>query len=147
MQDARRATLSDAAPQDHRSGPSTALRLTEQGREVLRIAGAVEALSEHPIARAVASAASALGPSTQGSSAPASSTPGGPSAVSLAADDTDGQPTVGGDGVGIGASQVLEFRNDAGRGVSGVVRIAHSGNASKLVNDVALPSLRLRVSA
>ena len=27
MQDARRATLSDAAPQDHRSGPSTALRL------------------------------------------------------------------------------------------------------------------------
>ena len=111
----------------HVGAPSTALRLTEQGREVLRIAGAVEALSEHPIARAVASAASALGPSTQGSSAPASSTPGGPSAVSLAADDTDGQPTVGGDGVGIGASQVLEFRNDAGRGVSGVVRIAHSG--------------------
>ncbi len=39
----------------------------------------------------------------------------------------DAMPTVGGDGVEIGAAQVLEFRNDAGRGVSGVVRIAHSG--------------------
>ena len=117
--------------------PSTSLRLTEQGREVLRIAGAVEALSEHPIARAVASAASALGSTALGSSALGSSaqaefTPGGPAAgglaaPGLAADGTDGQPTVGGDGVGIGAAQVLEFRNDAGRGVSGVVRIAHSG--------------------
>ncbi|MHB1490517.1 copper-exporting P-type ATPase A [mine drainage metagenome] len=106
----------------HQGVPSTSLRLTEQGREVLRIAGAVETLSEHPIARAVASAASALGASTLDSSAP-----GGPAAVSLAANDTNGQPAVGGDGVGIGASQVLEFRNDAGRGVSGVVRIAHSG--------------------
>jgi Cu+-exporting ATPase len=111
----------------HQGVPSTSLRLTEQGREVLRIAGAVEALSEHPIARAVASAASALGSSALGSSALGSSAPDGPAAAALAADGTDDRPTVGGDGVEIGASQVLEFRNDAGRGVSGVVRIAHSG--------------------
>ncbi|UZN05418.1 heavy metal translocating P-type ATPase [Cellulomonas sp. S1-8] len=34
---------------------------------------------------------------------------------------------VGADGVAIGADEVREFRADAGRGVSGVVRTAHSG--------------------
>lgn len=68
--------------------------------EVLRYAGAVEQLSEHPIARAVAEAAHRLTPVAAG---------------------------VGGDGVGIGTDQVHEFRAEAGRGVSGVVRAAHSG--------------------
>jgi Cu+-exporting ATPase len=71
--------------------------------DVLRLAGAVERLSEHPIARAIASAAA------------------------KAADTTGQTPDVGADGVVIGSDQVLEFRNDAGRGVSGVVRTAHSG--------------------
>jgi Cu+-exporting ATPase len=75
--------------------------------EVLRLAGAVEALSEHPIARAIAAAADA----------DADAATGGP------------QPTagVGADGVAIGSDQVLDFRNDAGSGVSGVVRTAHAG--------------------
>jgi Cu+-exporting ATPase len=71
--------------------------------EVLRYAGAVEALSEHPIAQAVAEVAAAAGPSA----GTASST--------------------GEDGVVIGSDQVLDFRNEPGRGVSGVVRTAHSG--------------------
>ena len=68
--------------------------------EVLRYAGAVEQLAEHPIARAVAQAAADLAPVAAG---------------------------VGGDGVGIGTDQVLDFRAEAGRGVSGVVRSAHAG--------------------
>ncbi|WP_082131742.1 heavy metal translocating P-type ATPase [Cellulomonas sp. FA1] len=36
---------------------------------------------------------------------------------------------VGADGVAVGADEVREFRADAGRGVSGVVRTAHSGVA------------------
>jgi Cu+-exporting ATPase len=68
--------------------------------EVLRYAGAVEALSEHPIARAVADA---------------------PAAVSRPTDE------IGGDGVAIGSDEVHEFRSTAGLGVSGVVRAAHSG--------------------
>jgi P-type Cu+ transporter len=71
--------------------------------EVLRLAGAVEALSEHPIARAIAAAAAVHPP-----------TP------------TAGART-GADGVAIGSDQVLDFRNDAGFGVSGVVRTAHAG--------------------
>jgi len=73
---------------------------TAAQREVLRYAGAVEALAEHPIARAVAEAAAGLVPEASG---------------------------VGGDGVGIGTDQVHEFRAEAGRGVSGIVRAAHSG--------------------
>ncbi|MBU5422434.1 heavy metal translocating P-type ATPase [Cellulomonas hominis] len=69
---------------------------------VLRLAGAVEGLAEHPIARAVADAAAAVAPA-----------PG-----------TDG---LGGDGVAIGSDQVHDFRAEAGHGVSGVVRTAHSG--------------------
>lgn len=68
--------------------------------EVLRYAGAVEQLAEHPIARAVADAAADLAPVATG---------------------------VGGDGVGIGTDQVHDFRAEAGRGVSGVVRAAHAG--------------------
>jgi Cu+-exporting ATPase len=68
--------------------------------EVLRYAGAVEQLAEHPIARAVAQAAADLAPVAAG---------------------------VGGDGVGIGTDQVLDFRAEAGRGVSGLVRSAHAG--------------------
>ncbi|HEX5333608.1 MAG TPA: copper-translocating P-type ATPase, partial [Cellulomonas sp.] len=71
--------------------------------EVLRYAGAVEALSEHPIAQAVAEVAAAAGPSAGDAS------------------------SVGGDGVVIGSDQVLDFRNVPGRGVAGVVRTAHSG--------------------
>lgn len=73
---------------------------TAAQREVLRFAGAVEALAEHPIARAVAEAAAGLAPEAAG---------------------------VGEDGVGIGTDQVHEFRAEAGRGVSGVVRSAHAG--------------------
>lgn len=65
--------------------------------EVLRYAAAVEQLAEHPIGRAIAAAVLT----------------------------TDG-PT-GADGVVIGADQVHDFRAEAGHGVSGVVRTAHSG--------------------
>ena len=70
----------------------------------LRLAGAVEALSEHPIAQAIAAAAQQekAGPSPD-----------------VAA--------VGGDGLVVGSDQVLDFVSAAGGGVSGVVRVAHSG--------------------
>lgn len=68
--------------------------------EVLRFAGAVEERSEHPIAQAIAAAR-----------------PEAPQAVAEA----------GADGVQIGSDQVTEFANEAGRGVVGVVRTAHSG--------------------
>ncbi|QCB95493.1 heavy metal translocating P-type ATPase [Cellulomonas shaoxiangyii] len=69
--------------------------------EVLRLAGAVEARAEHPIARAVAEAAEAAVPA---------------SGVG-----------VGADGVAIGADEVRDFRAAAGGGVVGLVRAAHSG--------------------
>ncbi|NCT92119.1 copper-translocating P-type ATPase [Cellulomonas sp. APG4] len=68
--------------------------------EVLRFAGAVEERSEHPIAQAIAAAR-----------------PAAPQATAEA----------GADGVQIGSDQVTEFANEAGRGVVGVVRTAHSG--------------------
>ncbi|MBX9246650.1 heavy metal translocating P-type ATPase, partial [Actinotalea ferrariae] len=70
--------------------------------EVLRLAGAVESRSEHPIARAIAAAAQRV-----------------------AATGTDA-PELGADGVAVGSDQVTEFANEAGRGVVGVVRTAHS---------------------
>ncbi|MFI2753853.1 heavy metal translocating P-type ATPase [Cellulomonas sp. P22] len=73
--------------------------------EVLRLAGAVEALSEHPIARAVANAADEV------AAARRARVPAG----------------VGEDGVVIGSDQVHDFRNEAGHGVVGVVRVAHDG--------------------
>ncbi|PJI93650.1 heavy metal translocating P-type ATPase [Luteimicrobium subarcticum] len=75
--------------------------------DVLRYAGAVEARSEHPVAQAVAAAADAGSPTG----------PGTPQ-------QTRG---TGADGVGIGALEVHDFRNHAGGGVEGVVRVAHSG--------------------
>ncbi|MFF2453874.1 heavy metal translocating P-type ATPase [Isoptericola sp. NPDC058082] len=80
-------------------------------REVLAYAGAVEALSEHPIAHAVAAAATELSGRSQG-------TPG-------AEPDTSGG--TGADGVGIGALQAFDFRATPGGGVEAVVRRAHSG--------------------
>jgi P-type Cu+ transporter len=74
--------------------------------DVLRYAGAVEGMSEHPIARAVADAA--------GEAATTAAAPTGPTEV-------------GADGVEIGSDEVREFRNEPGRGVAGVVRTAHSG--------------------
>jgi Cu+-exporting ATPase len=74
-----------------------------QAEVLLRYSGAVEALSEHPIAQAVAMAAHAAAPAH------------------------DPATPVGGDGVVVGFDQVLDFRNEPGRGVSGVVRTAHSG--------------------
>ena len=70
----------------------------EDRADVLAVAGAVEARSEHPIAQAVAAAGAG----------------GEPAAV-------------GGDGVGIGALEVSDFENRPGRGVVGLVRRAHSG--------------------
>lgn len=78
-----------------------------QADEVLRYAGAVEQLAEHPIARAVAEAAAA--------------------AATTDAPDGAGGDGVGGDGVAIGSDQVHDFLATPGRGVSGVVRTAHSG--------------------
>ncbi|MEG3613605.1 heavy metal translocating P-type ATPase [Isoptericola haloaureus] len=69
--------------------------------EALRYAAAVEARSEHPIARAVAEA-----PSAGESRRPVET---------------------GDDGVAIGALQVFDFRTVPGGGVEAVVRTAHSG--------------------
>jgi len=74
--------------------------------DALRHAGAVEALSEHPIARAVAAAARA---------------------ASDAADAGVGTTAVGADGVRVGSLQAFDFRSTAGGGVEAVVRTAHSG--------------------
>nr|WP_202924413.1 heavy metal translocating P-type ATPase [Cellulomonas sp. H30R-01] len=92
--------------------------------DALRYAAAVEQLAEHPVARAIASAAQ--GPSGDAVLAPA----GGASAVRATPDATtggDAAPGVGADGVVIGSDQVHDFRAHAGHGVSGVVRTAHSG--------------------
>ncbi|MDO8106215.1 heavy metal translocating P-type ATPase [Isoptericola sp. b441] len=75
--------------------------------EAVRFAGAVEARSEHPIARAVVERARAT-VTTGGAPEPEA-------------------PRTGADGVEIGSDQVVDFRNDAGRGVVGVVRTAHQG--------------------
>lgn len=75
--------------------------------EALRYAGAVEARSEHPIARAIAEAA-------QLHAAEADGTVGGDGAL-------------GADGVAIGALQVIDFSSTPGGGVEATVRVAHSG--------------------
>jgi Cu+-exporting ATPase len=80
--------------------------------DVLRYAAAVEQLAEHPIARAIAAAAPV------GTRATAT-VPAGAGTV--------GAETVGADGVVVGSDQVHGFRAEAGHGVSGVVRTAHSG--------------------
>ena len=77
--------------------------------QTLRLAGALEAKSEHPIAQAIAAAA----------------------AGASGHDDSDtesvGEVETGEDGIAIGSDQVLDFRSAPGGGVSGVVRVAHSG--------------------
>lgn len=82
--------------------------------DVLRYAGAVEGMSEHPIARAVADAADEAATTRSASTATSAAAPAG-------------SAEVGADGVEIGSDEVREFRNEPGRGVSGVVRTAHAG--------------------
>ncbi|MBO0923921.1 copper-translocating P-type ATPase [Cellulomonas sp. zg-ZUI199] len=84
----------------------------EEAAEVRRLAAAVERLAEHPIARAIADAPTGVAGEVAGDTVGA---------------DIVGADTVGADGVAVGADEVREFRADAGRGVSGVVRTAHSG--------------------
>ncbi|MGW6128737.1 heavy metal translocating P-type ATPase [Cellulomonas sp. NPDC055163] len=81
--------------------------------DVLRYAGAVEGMSEHPIARAIADAAGEAATTA--------------AATSRTTAASTGSTQVGADGVEIGADEVREFRNEPGRGVAGVVRTAHSG--------------------
>ncbi|MFE6967766.1 heavy metal translocating P-type ATPase [Isoptericola sp. NPDC057653] len=96
--------------------------------EVLAYAGAVEALSEHPIAHAVAAAAAE----------PSGRAPGLPGA------EPDGSAGAGADGVGIGALQAFDFRATPGGGVEAVVRRAHSGLAG-LAADGGLNARRVLV--
>ncbi len=108
--------------------------------DVLRLAAAVERLSEHPIARAIADAgaravaatAAAAATATAAAASPSAAGSASASASASAAQDQAAVPgagaaEVGADGVGIGEDQVLDFRTAAGSGVSGVVRTAHSG--------------------
>ncbi|ROS79092.1 cation-translocating P-type ATPase [Cellulomonas sp. PhB143] len=103
--------------------------------DALAHAGAVEALSEHPIAQAVADAAassaappsaappSAAPPSAEKSnSAPVSPVSGAEFDVSA-----DSGPSTGADGVVVGSLQAFGFRSVPGGGVEAVVRRAHSG--------------------
>lgn len=94
--------------------------------DALRYAAAVEQLAEHPVARAIAAAAQ--GPSDDAVLAPAGVTSGvgGPTDATTGG---DAAPGVGADGVVVGSDQVHDFRAHAGHGVSGVVRVAHSGVA------------------
>ncbi len=80
----------------------------EDADEAVRFAGAVEARSEHPIARAVVERARDT------------VTTGG-------APEPEVEAAIGADGVEVGSDQVVEFHADAGRGVTGVVRTAHNG--------------------
>ncbi|WP_261376436.1 cation-translocating P-type ATPase, partial [Isoptericola variabilis] len=93
--------------------------------EALRYAGAVEALSEHPIAQAVAAAAAAsreLSGSRVGMPGP------GP-------DSSDDK----------GALEVSEFVATAGGGVEGLVRAAHSGLGTGTTAALALNARRVVV--
>ncbi|GAB3095015.1 heavy metal translocating P-type ATPase [Isoptericola nanjingensis] len=96
--------------------------------EVLAYAGAVEALSEHPIAHAVAAAARELSGPGARSDGPGPDRSGG----------------TGADGVGIGALQAFDFRATPGGGVEAVVRRAHSGLAG-LAADGGLNARRVLV--
>jgi len=103
--------------------------------EVLRYAAAVEQLAEHPIARAIAAAVPARASVTAGVGAGPAQAGDDSTGLGLAVDAEGGRPTtgaasetgVGADGVVIGSDQVHDFRAEAGHGVSGVVRTAHSG--------------------
>lgn len=91
----------------------------EDAAEVLAMAGAVEARSEHPVAQAVARAASEA-------RAPESTDATGPDTSELSATGPDAtEPSATGpDAVEL---DVTDFRNHPGGGVEGVVRPAHAG--------------------
>ncbi|MDQ0425481.1 Cu+-exporting ATPase [Cellulomonas iranensis] len=98
----------------------------EDADEVRRLAAAVERLAEHPIARAIAEAAPEPDrPVTRARSDNPTESTGLDRTLATGGSGVG----VGADGVGVGADEVREFRADAGRGVSGVVRTAHSGVA------------------
>ncbi|MBD7952072.1 heavy metal translocating P-type ATPase [Oerskovia rustica] len=112
--------LSSAAA---RSAGSSSETPDGAARHALRLAGAVEGLSEHPIAQAIASAATRVsGEVDDRESEPAS-------AGGHAGADTSAGAVVetGADGVVVGSPQVFDFVSSPGGGVSGLVRTAHSG--------------------
>lgn len=88
--------------------PDPARGTADPAVEALRLAGAVEALSEHPIAQAVARA-------------------GQEAATAAGAPGATGAAAVGEDSVAVGALQVTDFVATPGGGVEGLVRTAHSG--------------------
>ncbi|MFF3065554.1 heavy metal translocating P-type ATPase [Oerskovia sp. NPDC057915] len=100
----------------------------------LRLAGAVEGLSEHPIAQAIAAAATQL----SGADAPEPASTAGHARPD---DPVAGGVETGADGVVIGSAQVFDFVSSPGGGVSGLVRTAHSG----LSPDGALNAQRVLV--
>ncbi|MET4226731.1 heavy metal translocating P-type ATPase [Oerskovia enterophila] len=115
----------------------------------LRLAGAVEALSEHPIAQAVAAAAArvasvpAAAPEGQDGTGGTVADRVGTAALAASPDQLSEahrgtpRPTsdslsvagaeTGADGIVIGSAQVFDFVSSPGGGVSGLVRTAHSG--------------------
>jgi Cu+-exporting ATPase len=86
--------------------------------EALRYAAAVEALSEHPIAQAIATAPRTVVGAT-------------PTPVVVPVDNTGPHDSAPDDGGAtdseVGALEVTGFLNTPGGGVEGVVRVAHSG--------------------
>ncbi|WP_426310455.1 heavy metal translocating P-type ATPase [Cellulosimicrobium sp. E-16] len=101
--------LDELSPDGRAPAPRDADRSREDvddARDALRHAGAAEALSEHPIARAITAAARGV--------------------AGVPASDGEDVP-VGADGVAIGSLQAFDFRSAPGGGVEAVVRTAHSG--------------------
>ncbi|KZM77237.1 cation-translocating P-type ATPase [Cellulosimicrobium sp. I38E] len=98
----------------------------DDARDALRHAAAVETLSEHPIARAIAAAARDLAAPRTVSVPPVPETQDATSAVPTP-QDAGASPGVGADGVVIGSLQAFDFRSAPGGGVEAVVRTAHSG--------------------
>ncbi|RXR25413.1 copper-translocating P-type ATPase [Oerskovia turbata] len=89
----------------------------------LRLAGAVEGLSEHPIAQAIAAAATRISVPTGARLSEPAGTGG-----HAGSDNSDAAGVeTGADGVVIGSAQVFDFVSSPGGGVSGLVRTAHSG--------------------
>lgn len=119
-----------------KTGTVTQGRMAVEGvvgdERTLRLAGAVEALSEHPIAQAIAAAAQRERSGQEHDGLAADGSAGArddrtTSSASVGSTVDVGQDDTGQDGVVIGSDQVLDFSSAAGGGVSGVVRVAHSG--------------------